>query len=121
MKSTKETYLQLWKQLSAMEACAQQAAQGTAIDEMPLVQMFILDSLYEQDGQMASSLAKAVGRAATSFTPILDKLEKRGLILRKPHPNDRRAIRIFLTTNGRVLKRDVERVIAAVRPFPDHD
>lgn len=64
---------------------------------LTVIEWYILRALYVQDGQHASQLAKAVGRAATSFTPNLDKLEKKGFIERRADPSDRRAIRIFLT------------------------
>jgi len=62
-----------------------------------VIEWYILRALYEQDGQHASELARSVGRAATSFTPNLDKLQDKGLIERRPDPSDRRAVRIFLT------------------------
>ena len=34
------------------------------------------------------------------MTGLLDRLEKKGLILRKPNPNDRRGCLIFLTPEG---------------------
>lgn len=72
---------------------------GQVVDPLNLtvIEWYILRALYEQDGQHASELARAVGRAATSFTPILDKLQNKDLIERKPDPADRRAVRIYLT------------------------
>jgi DNA-binding MarR family transcriptional regulator len=64
---------------------------------LTVIEWYILRALYEQDGQHASELARAVGRAATSFTPNLDKLQNKGLIERRADPADRRAVRIFLT------------------------
>ena len=64
---------------------------------LTVIEWYILRALYDQDGQHASELARAVGRAATSFTPILDKLQDKGLIERRPDPADRRAVRIYLT------------------------
>lgn len=64
---------------------------------LTVIEWYILRALYEQDGQHASELARAVGRAATSFTPILDKLQNKGMIERRPDPADRRAVRIHLT------------------------
>lgn len=64
---------------------------------LTVIEWYILRALYEQDGQHASELARAVGRAATSFTPILDKLQHKDLIQRRPDPADRRAVRIYLT------------------------
>jgi MarR family transcriptional regulator, organic hydroperoxide resistance regulator len=67
---------------------------------LTVIEWYILRALYEQDGQHASELARAVGRAATSFTPILDKLQQKDLVERRPDPTDRRAVRIYLTVKG---------------------
>ncbi len=67
---------------------------------LTVIEWYILRSLYEQDGQHASELARAVGRAATSFTPILDKLQNKDMIERRPDASDRRAVRIYLTSKG---------------------
>ncbi len=64
---------------------------------LTVIEWYILRALYEHDGQHASELARAVGRAATSFTPNLDKLQTKGLIERRADPSDRRAVRIYLT------------------------
>lgn len=72
-----------------------------------VIEWYILRSLYERDGQHASELARAVGRAATSFTPNLDKLQKAGYVERRPDETDRRAVRIYLTESGQRLREDV--------------
>ncbi|MBZ0308388.1 MAG: MarR family transcriptional regulator [Anaerolineae bacterium] len=64
---------------------------------LTVIEWYILRALYEHDGQHASELARAVGRAATSFTPNLDKLQNKGLVERRADPADRRAVRIYLT------------------------
>jgi DNA-binding MarR family transcriptional regulator len=76
---------------------------------LTIIEWYILRSLYERDGQHASELARAVGRAATSFTPNLDKLEEKGLIERRPDPTDRRAVHIYLTGKAETLRADVVR------------
>ena len=70
----------------------------TRINSNRMVHSYAL--LYDEDGQHASELARAVGRAATSFTPNLDKLQDKALIERRPDPGDRRAVRIYLTDAG---------------------
>ena len=77
---------------------------------LAVIEWYILRVLYEQDGQMASHLAKAVGRAATSFTPILDQLERKGFIERRMHPSDRRGVQIYLTSKGQALRQQVQAV-----------
>lgn len=74
---------------------------------LTVIEWYILRALYEQDGQHASELARAVGRAATSFTPILDKLQHKDLIQRRPDPADRRAVRIFLTDKANNYRQQV--------------
>src|ERR1700712_2331905 len=74
---------------------------------LSVIEWYVLRMLYEEDGQMASRLADGVGRAATAFTPILDGIQNKGLIERRPHPADRRAVKIHLTPKGRALKEQV--------------
>src|SRR5690606_34841261 len=64
---------------------------------LTLIEWYILIVLYDQDGLPASELVNAVGRAAISFTPNLDKLQNKGLIECRAEPADRRAVRIYLT------------------------
>lgn len=84
---------------------------GQAVQPLGLtvIEWYILRALYEQDGQHASELARAVGRAATSFTPNLDKLQNKGLIERRADPADRRAVRIYLTDEGASHKNAVKK------------
>lgn len=75
--------------------------------QLSVIEWYILRALYDQDGQHASELARSVGRAATSFTPNLDKLQEKGLIERKPDPSDRRAVRIFLTEQAESRREEI--------------
>lgn len=74
---------------------------------LTVIEWYILRALYDQDGQHASELARAVGRAATSFTPILDKLQNKNMIERRPDPADRRAVRIHLTASAMTSREQV--------------
>ena len=74
----------------------------------------ILNELYKDDGQHASELAQKIGRAATSFTPLLDKLQEAGLLLRRPDTQDRRAVRIYLTANGEALRKPITHALTEV-------
>ena len=74
---------------------------------LTIIEWYILRALYERDGQHASELAHAVGRAATSFTPNLDKLQDKGLVERRPDPSDRRAVHIFLTESAQKHREEV--------------
>lgn len=84
---------------------------------LTVIEWYIMRALFEQDGQHASELARAVGRAATSFTPNLDKLQDKGFIERQPDPGDRRAVRIYLTESGSKLKKRVQETSKEVDSF----
>lgn len=81
--------------------------------DITITEAHILWSLKEQDGQRPSDLARTVGRAATSFTPMLDKLERKALIERRSNTADRRSIGIYLTPVGDKLGIQVVRLLQA--------
>jgi DNA-binding MarR family transcriptional regulator len=94
---------------------------------LTVIEWYILRALYDRDGQHASELAHAVGRAATSFTPNLDKLQDKGLIERRPDPGDRRAVRIFLTKAAQEKRdevteatNDIDKQVATYFPQGDY-
>lgn len=78
--------------------------------ELTVIECYVLQSLYGQDGQMASQLATSVQRVATSFTPVLDTLEAKGLIERQSNPSDRRSVKIYLTDKAKDLEYEVQKV-----------
>ncbi|MBZ0304209.1 MAG: MarR family winged helix-turn-helix transcriptional regulator [Anaerolineae bacterium] len=103
---------------------------GQAVQPLGLtvIEWYILRALYDQDGQHASELARAVGRAATSFTPNLDKLQNKGLIERRADPADRRAVRIYLTEAGQNCREavlhsadDIDSRLAQVFPNGEYE
>lgn len=70
--------------------------------------LFILTCLWEQDGVNVKDLSKQLLLDSSSLTGHLDRLEKRGLLQRQDDPEDRRAVRVFLTEKGRILKEQLE-------------
>jgi DNA-binding MarR family transcriptional regulator len=75
---------------------------------LTVVEWHILRELYEEDGQMATYLAKGIGRPPTSFTPTLDQLVDKGLMRRQFHPTDRRSVLMYLTNKGEALREPIE-------------
>jgi MarR family transcriptional regulator, organic hydroperoxide resistance regulator len=70
--------------------------------------LFILTCLWEQDGVNVKNLSKQLFLDSSSLTGHLDRLERRGLVLRRNDPEDRRAVQVFLTDKGRYLKDQLE-------------
>ncbi|SHN60139.1 transcriptional regulator, MarR family [Desulfitobacterium chlororespirans DSM 11544] len=60
--------------------------------------------LYREDGQTQCSLSEATGKDEPSISRIINTMEKNNLVLRIPHPNDRRTNLIYLTEGGRNMR-----------------
>jgi DNA-binding MarR family transcriptional regulator len=75
-------------------------------------------------GLRLKELAERLRIAPRSATEVVDQLEAKGLVERRPDPADRRATRVFLTPTGRQLHAEVaaarreqsERYFAALSP-----
>lgn len=64
------------------------------------------------DGALTlSELAEAIGSDAPATTVVVNDLEERGLVVREPHPTNRRAKLVSLTPAGRALAVRARKVI----------
>ena len=70
--------------------------------------LFILSCLWEQDGVHVKDLAQQLCLDSASLTGHLDRMERIALVRRHDDPDDRRAVRVFLTNKGRHLKEQLE-------------
>jgi DNA-binding MarR family transcriptional regulator len=70
-------------------------------------------------------LAMRLGTDAPYTTLIVDDLEKRGLVIRTPHPDDRRAKLVTVTEAGRTANAVAQRILgeppASVLDLPTED
>ena len=62
-----------------------------------LSQWRVVGTLVIQPGLTQKEIADKVGIEGATLVPILDKMEKEGLLKRKPDSSDRRVNRIYLT------------------------
>jgi DNA-binding MarR family transcriptional regulator len=98
----------LWLNLDiALRNLDQVYGKAIAPLDLTVIECYLLQALYQKDGQHATNLAHSIGRAPTSFTPILDKLANKELIERRPDPADRRAIYIHLAPKGKKLQKAI--------------
>ena len=67
-------------------------------------QWAILAHLWQQDGLSQQTLANRFHRSKVAAFQIIGKLEKQGLVIRRPDPVDGRSKRIFLTSEGRKIQ-----------------
>jgi len=66
-----------------------------------IAQSFILFSLLSSDGLNPKTMAEQLEIDGSAITGLVDRLEKEGLVERRPDPRDRRAFCVFLTRKGR--------------------
>ncbi|NSZ15381.1 MarR family winged helix-turn-helix transcriptional regulator [Agrobacterium vitis] len=64
----------------------------------------ILLELWEEQGLTQKQLLERVAVEQATMANTLSRMERDGLIERKPHPNDRRAQLVFLTAKGEGLR-----------------
>jgi MarR family transcriptional regulator, organic hydroperoxide resistance regulator len=62
---------------------------------------FALLSIDKEEGTPSTKISARMGMEATSLTRTLKTLEDKGLIVRKPNPNDGRGVLIYLTQFGK--------------------
>ncbi len=67
---------------------------------------FTLLSIDPKTGTPSTALGPKMGMEATSLSRILKSMEEKGLILRKPNPNDGRGVLIHLTEFGLEKRKD---------------
>lgn len=92
---------------------------GTEFEDLRPSHGNAMEQLELEDGLRLTDLASRAGITAQSMGELVDDLEVKGYVERRPDPNDRRAKRIYLTERGgknaRVAKRataDVEKYLA---------
>lgn len=87
-------------------------ARGLIDAELPILERHqismwaysVLSTLDERPTRTQSALAEAIGADKTRIIPVLDDLQRRGLIDREPDPSDRRARLLSLTPAGREVR-----------------
>jgi DNA-binding MarR family transcriptional regulator len=74
--------------------------------DLTFTQYLILKKAQQLGPVSATELARSVELDGGAMTRQLDQLERKGYLLRTPHAQDRRALRIELTDAGRTLWQD---------------
>ena len=69
-------------------------------------QFAVLRAVKANDGQSQQTLAERLRIPPSRMVAIVDELESRGLIERRPDPHDRRVRALYVTMRGRTLLQD---------------
>jgi MarR family transcriptional regulator, 2-MHQ and catechol-resistance regulon repressor len=104
--------LKLWVVLSrAFRAVADQARRDNERHGLGTTEFAVLEVLHHKGPLLVGEVGSRILVTSGSTTYVIDKLENRGLVARRPCPDDRRASHVELTDAGREL-------IATI--FPEH-
>lgn len=84
----------------------------------------VLELLYHKGEQPIQNIGKKILLASSSLTYVIDKLESKGLVSRKPCETDRRVIFTAITEEGRKVmdeifplnEKDIEEIFSVLEP-----
>jgi DNA-binding MarR family transcriptional regulator len=71
---------------------------------LSLAQWAILSSLWRNGDLGVTELSRLTGNAPPAVSRIVDRMVSAGLLLRRPDPDDRRAVRIGLSPRAEALR-----------------
>ena len=109
-------WLALWRARDAMDRVARQSMSDVGLGFSDFA---TLEALLHLGPLSPSALAEKIGLTSGSMTTALDRLERRGLVVRAVAESDRRGRVVELTAEGRSVigpayethARDIDRVI----------
>lgn len=87
-------------QTARFAARFQRWTEGQACDGISYVRMRLLQTLDHSGPAIMRDLGTELGATPRNMTAIVDSLEQAGLVVRRPHPTDRRATLIDLSPQG---------------------
>lgn len=92
------------------------AAYQPLLDELGVTypQYLVLLTLWEDDGARVSRIGQRLFLDSATLTPLLKRLESRGLVERRRSTLDERVVEIFLTADGKRLRKQAAEVPRAL-------
>ena len=81
---------------------------GVGSFELRTVDFSVLSVIGHRPGVTSRQLCQTLNVLPPNMVVLLRELDKRGLIEREPHPTDRRAVGLRLSTDGRALIKKAE-------------
>lgn len=88
---------------AASDAASAQFHAHVRANGLKVAEWRVLACLIEKDGQMITRLARVALFEQSRLTRIIEKMEDRGLVTRRPDLRDGRRVRVHLTGDGRAL------------------
>ena len=86
-------------------------AERMAVYGLKQVDVSVLSLLAHNPGATSRQLCSTLDILPPNLVSLIAAMDARGLIERRPHPHDGRAIGLYLTPAGETLVRDAERTV----------
>jgi DNA-binding MarR family transcriptional regulator len=83
--------------------------------DLTVEQLQLLKQLTLDVGTPQNVLGEAAAKSPANITRILDRLEKKNRVVRRPNPDDRRSSLVFLTPDGKRLQQEVFSLFQGLR------
>jgi MarR family transcriptional regulator, transcriptional regulator for hemolysin len=80
-----------------------------------MAQWRVINNLTSQNGITQREIADKLGLDTSSLIPLIDRLEAKDLVQRKPDPSDRRVNRVYLTEKAGTLLDAMHSCILSIR------
>ena len=80
--------------------------------ELKVVEFSVLSLLAHNPGLTSRHVCATLSIMPPNLVGLVAALEKRGLLERRPHPSDGRAMGLYLTQNGEALTAEAEQAVA---------
>ncbi len=104
MVDDNDAALKLWVVLSRAQAAVGAHAEADAARHgLSLAEFGALEALYHKGPLLVGELQRAVLKSSGGITYVVDRLQDKGLVRRRPCAEDRRAIYAEATEEGRAL------------------
>ena len=84
-------------------------------------QYVVFLALWERDGRPVHELGTCLGLDSGTLTPLLKRLEERGLVERRRDREDERVVKIYLTADGKALRAKAKRIPQAIAEKTGYD
>ncbi len=92
--------------LRASKSLAESVGRETDMEGLSQSQFGVMEALLHLGPLSQRQLTEKILRSSGNLVTVVDNLEKKGLVTRKPVPGDRRKVNVTLTASGtRLIKR----------------
>ncbi len=102
--NNRDTRLFYWLNVAQRRVLA--AVDQAALDDLGVTsaQLGVLYAIGRREGVTLKEIGAVLALGAPGATGLVNRMEKQGLVIRQPDPEDGRAIRVVLTRTGRNIR-----------------